>query len=259
MELIKIDTLSSLIKNKILNLKNKNAISNYYIFSLNEEKLIPLDLYKIQTLTFKNIFNKKLKKDTIYLVSLNSISALIDEFFTKIKNFYLQNKEIDYKDMFNIIDNLFPAVEGLLDNFDDIKFGVTAIFSSNIYNYHKATIETFINFIKTLNQLQYNDFFHDIAYNFKNQLLQKEHNLFTILINQINENISKNIYMQNIFCQVKELEYFEKLVYDIINELQLTNYFENITCSHFTFKDERSINIKDFILSILILNNLLNL
>lgn len=258
-ELIKIDTLSSLLKNKTIIFKNKNTISDYYIFSLNEEKLIPLDLYKIRTLTFKNIFNKKLKNDTIYLVSLNSISALIDDLFTNIRDFYSRNEKINYRDLFEIIDNLFPAVEEMLDNFNDIKFGVTTLFSSNIYDYHKGTIETFINFVKTLNQLQYNDFFYDIAYNFKNQLLQKEHNLFTILINQINENISKNIYMQNIFCQVKELEYFEKLVYDIINELQLTNYFENMTCSHFTFKDERFINIKDFILSILILNNLLNL
>lgn len=258
-ELIKIDILSSLIKNKVIDLKNKNNINDYYIFSLNEEKLTPLDLYKIQTLTFKNIFNKKLRKDIMYLVSLNNISSLIDEFFTNIKDFYSHNKEINYKDVFDIIDNLFPTVDEILNSFNDIKFGVTTLFSSNIYDYHKATIETFINFIKTLNQLQFNSFFYDIAYNFKNQLLQKENNLFKLLIDQINENTFKNIYMQNIFYQVTESEYFEKLVYDIINELQLTNYFENTTYNYFTFKDKKSINIKDFILSILILNNLLKL
>lgn len=258
-ELIKIDKLSSLIKNKVVDLKNKNIIGDYYIFSLNEEKLIPLNLYKIQTLTFKNIFNKKLRKDTIYLVSLNSISSIIDDLFNNIRDFYSRNKEINYKDIFEIIDNLFPTIEEMLNSFNDIKFGITTVFSSNIYEYHKGTIETFINFIKTLNQLYFNDFFYDIAYNFKNQLLQKESDLFTILIDQINKNIYKNIYMQNIFCQVKKMEYFEKLVYDTINELQLTNYFENTTCNHFAFKDERSINIKDFILSIMILNNFLKL
>lgn len=258
-ELIKVDILSSLLKSKVIDLKNKNTTNNYYIFSLNEEKLIPFNLYNIRLLTFKDIFNKKLKKDVMYLVSLNSINSLINEFFINIKNLYSQNKDMDYKDTFDIVDNLFSTVEEILNNFNNIKLGATILFSSNIYNYHKDTIETFINFIKTLNQLQFNSFFYDIAHNFKDQLLRRENSLFTLLVDQINENMSKNIYMQNIFCQVTESEYLEILVCEIVDKLQLTKYFENMTCNHFTFKDEKSINIKDFILSILILNNLLKL
>lgn len=253
-ELIKIETLSNLLKSRLTNFRYSNK--KYYIFDLNKEKLEPIDnLSNMQLITLNSILNKRFKKNTTYFLTLNNISSTFYNFLLNIEKIFKHNNH-NYEIILEIIDNLFPAVEIMLDKFYDVKLNLALAFSSNIYNYQKDIIDSFINFIKTLNHIRFDDTYYDLAYNFKNKLIQDEENIFTALIDHINKNIKKKVTVKYSF---RQMEYDDQFIIKLINELSSMQLSKIITTNYIIFEDINSlINTKNFILSITLLNNMLD-
>lgn len=251
-ELIKVNGIPTLLKNRLKNIRY--ADKQYYIFNLDEEKLIPLDKSSnMRLLSLSNVLNKRFRKDTIYFISMHNISSECSNFLRNIKNLFMRNK-YEPEFVFEIIDNIFPVIETMFDKFHNIKFNLAVAFSSNIYERHKQMIESFVNYVKTLNYLRFDDFYYDLAYTLKNKIIEDENNIFTALIEQINKNLTKKILVKNSFSDLYKSNQY---VIELIDRLSLTHMLENVTDYAILFKPSNSINIKDFVFSIVFLNNAL--
>lgn len=215
--------------------KNKNYNSDIHLFSLTEEKLIPLTKYKIKTINLENLetllSTLNYKKDTIYLIKLTDLYYVFNNFYDECINEIIRTKKVTSDYINDIVDNIFPIIEKYLDNLQDFNIGLVLAIIPNIAELQKKNFQEIISYIKTINKLSSNSFleqFIGFIEKYKDNIMQHNKDLYNQAINYINDNISKELWISNPFATVNTVDIYRDQILQTLNELQLTNYLENI-------------------------------
>lgn len=206
-----------------------------YLISLKEEKLIPFTTCKIKQITLDTLFQTDFDPNIVYVLSARDISKIVELYLSTLKHLNsTKTKNYDENYYLTLIDNVFPMVEAMLNNFKNLNLVPDIVFYKN---------------------------FHGCRY-YDCEGVKINDNRFEYYMEKINKKIEKIIKVDNTVPRTDTIvqDKYGKSIEDLyINNTGLQKYFERDSWDgSFIFKNITEFSIQDFVLSILCLTNILS-